>query len=79
MGIQLSINERIVKLIKKLSNGNQKEFAKEVGVAATTISNIVGQRKSHPSYTLLNKIVTRYPEVNATWLLTGKGKPLSNT
>lgn len=53
--------------------GNKAAFAKAIGIAPTSITNYIGkQRASKPSSDLLEKIVNSL-EVDAMWLLTGKG------
>lgn len=68
-----SVNERFDALIEHFAKGNKTAFAKEVGTLPSVIASIVGGRMSKPSFELLEKIAVRYPEINTTWLLTGKG------
>ncbi len=66
-----TINQRIELLIKHLGK-NKNSFAKDIGVAAGVIQNILGARQSKPGFDLLNKISSSF-EVRAEWLLNGKG------
>ncbi|UBD75681.1 XRE family transcriptional regulator [Parabacteroides goldsteinii] len=70
------INERINRLIKEMSNGNKRSFSMKIGVSATVIENIVGKRGSKPSFDILEKIMFSIENINADWLLTGRGSML---
>jgi phage repressor protein C with HTH and peptisase S24 domain len=69
---QVSINERIQRLVDDFENGNQKAFSDKLGVAPSSLNGIVGARQSDPSSKILNKILDVYANVNAEWLLMGK-------
>jgi hypothetical protein len=73
MDIQAPVHERLNSLIEHFAKGNKTAFAKEVGTLPSVIASIVGGRMSKPSFELLEKITVRYPEINAGWLLTGRG------
>mgnify|MGYP000846400089 CR=1 FL=1 len=73
-----TINDRVMQIINNLFNGSQAEFAKQVGVSTSLVNNIVGKRKSAPSFDVLQKIFT-YVDVRADWLLTGEGPMLRET
>ncbi|ABG57562.1 helix-turn-helix domain-containing protein [Cytophaga hutchinsonii] len=68
-----SVNERIKFLIEEL-NLNSRAFSLKLGVDPTIIHNIISGRMSMPSYVVLEKIVLTFDNVNAKWLLTGKGE-----
>lgn len=51
---------------------NPSKFADEIGVQRSAISHILSGR-NRPSLDLIQKILTRWPEVNPGWLITGKG------
>jgi transcriptional regulator with XRE-family HTH domain len=68
-----SINERILKLIKLL-NLNKKSFSEKIKLSSPAVlENIVGLRKSKPSFDIIEKII-QYTEINANWLITGRGE-----
>lgn len=68
-----TINDRMQQIADYFCEGNKAAFAKKIGIAPTSISNYLGkQRASKPSADLLEKIVNSL-EVDAMWLLTGKG------
>ncbi|OQB81404.1 MAG: Helix-turn-helix domain protein [Bacteroidetes bacterium ADurb.Bin123] len=68
---KFEINKRIKQLINYL-NFNQREFAKEIGVSSSRMSNIITFR-NRPDSEMLQLILFRFRNVNADWLLTGTG------
>lgn len=77
-----TINERIDLLIKQLKM-NKNSFSNHIGLSnSTTISNIIGGRKSFPSFDILEKIILSIDGINIEWLMIGKGemfKPKNQT
>ena len=61
-------------LIKLLSQYglSATRFADEIGVQRSSISHILSGRNK-PSYDFIMRIVDKYPEIDVSWLLTGKG------
>jgi len=69
---ETTINDRVLQVINHY-NLNRNKFSKALGLNnSMTINNIVGGRRSKPSYDILRKIAERFP-VNPSWLLLGKG------
>jgi len=68
---KFEINKRIKQLINYF-NFNQREFAKEIGVSSSRMSNIITFR-NRPDSEMLQLILFRFRNVNADWLLTGTG------
>lgn len=68
-------NERIVELMKSFDM-TARQFAAEIGVQPSTISNIVS-RRNRPSLELLQKISVAFPQLSTDWLFLGKGPMLS--
>ena len=64
------INER-VKLIMKANRLNATQFAEVIGVKPANLSHILSGRNK-PSMDFLEKVVLTFPNVNASWLLTGE-------
>ncbi len=62
---------RIKKIIEDLGI-TQSEFAKQIGVERANISHIISGRHK-PSYEFLRKVLETYPNLNAEWLMLGKG------
>lgn len=69
------INERIATLIDRLDLSPNR-FSESLEVSPTVIHNIIKGRRSKPSFDLIEKIMSVHREVNAEWLLKGRGKPL---
>jgi transcriptional regulator with XRE-family HTH domain len=63
------IQERI-QLIIKANNQTASEFAETVGIKRSNLSHVLSGRNK-PSLDFLSKIITAYPSVNASWLITG--------
>lgn len=71
--IKLTVNE--LKKLRKVHS--QADFAGETGIGIVQLSEIVsGKRKVTDYY--VNKILTRFPEINEVWLRTGEGEMLKN-
>lgn len=69
----MNINERISAVIDRFENGKKKAFAEKVGLPVSTLQNIVGERGSDPTFKILNRIISAYPEVSIRWLMTDDG------
>ena len=65
---------RFEELIQKLGL-NPTLFAQKINVPQSTIHYIIGkgERKSKPTYEVLNKIKQSFTNVNIDWLITGNG------
>lgn len=70
-----TIHERIECLVKTLAGGKNTAFAAKLEVSEANIRGYI--KGVIPKADVLQKIVTSY-DVNATWLLTGKGSMLKN-
>lgn len=71
------VNDRIEQVMLHYSL-NKNSFSKRIGLTNNvTIGNIVGGRRSKPSYDVLTKIMETFPEVNPHWLMTGEGEMIS--
>lgn len=71
------MKDRIFLLIetKELTFG---KFADEIGVERSTMSHIKSDR-SKPSLDMAQKVLARYPEVSAEWLILGRGPMFRQT
>lgn len=67
-----------VKMIIKSQSLSASEFADEIGVKRSNLSHVLNGRNK-PSLDFLTKIVNAYPNVDASWLLTGNVKSNSGT
>lgn len=66
------VNDRVDLLIEDL-NMSPKSFSDSIGVNTTVIHNIIKGRRSKPSFDLLMKILFRYKDLSADWLIKGEG------
>ena len=64
--------ERIDTLMQTLHLSG-RQFAEQIHVQPGTISNMMSGRND-PSYTVIKKILLRYPTLNPEWLISGKGE-----
>ena len=62
-----------IQLILKSKNLSSSQFADEIQVQRSSISHILSGRNK-PSLDLIKKILSTYSEVNADWLIFGKGQ-----
>ncbi|MBN2667780.1 MAG: helix-turn-helix transcriptional regulator [Bacteroidales bacterium] len=49
-------------------------FAQKIGIGASSLHHIINGR-NNPSLDVIQKILNSFPEINAEWLILGKGKP----
>ena len=63
------IQDRI-QLIIKVNNETPSSFADKIGIKRSNLSHVLSGR-NNPSLDFLAKIITHYPKVNASWLITG--------
>jgi len=76
------MNQRVKELISALKEQrkiySQTDFANEAGIGVVQLSEMVsGKRKMSEYY--INKILTRFPEINKKWLIAGEGDMMKNT
>ena len=62
-----------INLILQAKNITAKQFAEEIGIQPSGMSHILSGR-NNPSLEFVNKVIRRYPEIDANWLLLGKGE-----
>lgn len=62
-----------INLILRAKNITAKQFAEEIGIQPSGMSHIMGGR-NNPSLEFVSKVIRRYPEIDANWLLLGKGE-----
>lgn len=56
---------------------NSSKLAEMIDVQRSGISHILSGR-NNPSYDFLVRILNTFPDINANWLLTGKGNMIDN-
>lgn len=70
------MKERIIKFLS-INNLTSTKFADMVGVQRSSISHILSGRNK-PSFDFIEKMLIAYPDLNAQWLITGKGNMNTN-
>lgn len=66
------MNKRIERLLAELDM-SPSLFADAIGVQRATISHILSGR-NNPSLDLVQKVLSRFPEISPDWILSGKGE-----
>lgn len=66
------MESRIQRLIST-ENLTPTKFADVIGVQRSAISHILSGRNK-PSFDLIQKILTKFPRLNADWLMMGRGE-----
>lgn len=67
------MNQRLQQFLT-LEQLSPSKFADILGIQRSGISHILSGRNK-PSYDFIERILTKFPNLNAEWLLLGKGKP----
>ncbi|MCX7862688.1 MAG: helix-turn-helix domain-containing protein [Bacteroidales bacterium] len=65
------MKERLEKFLS-VENISPSKFADEIGIQRSSISHILSGR-NNPSLDVIQKILSRFPYINAEWLIMGKG------
>jgi transcriptional regulator with XRE-family HTH domain len=66
------MNNRIVELIKAEGLTNSK-FASILGIQRSNVTHIVDGRNK-PSLSFIEKLISKFPNINIEWLMTGTGE-----
>ncbi len=70
------MKDRIIQFLRA-NNLTSTKFADEIGVQRSSISHILSGRNK-PSFDFIEKMLLAYPDINAQWLITGKGNMYIN-
>lgn len=70
------MKDRIIQFLSE-NNLTSTKFADSIGVQRSSISHILSGRNK-PSFDFIEKMLITYPDLNAEWLITGKGNMLKN-
>lgn len=65
------MKDRILKILNN-ENLSATKFADIIGVQRSSISHIISGRNK-PSFDFISKTLEKFPEINAEWLINGKG------
>ena len=72
------VYQRLNFLVDNLENGNQADFARRIGVRSGVVGDMFGKRRNKPSFDVLAKIASAYPQLRVEWLLSGEGEMLKS-
>lgn len=72
------INKRLQFLIKDVFKTTPHAFSQKYNDKAGVKTSQVIRERNGLSMQMLEQIITAYPEINRSWLLTGKGEMLKN-
>lgn len=61
-----------INLILRAKNITARQFAEEIGIQPSGMSHIMSGR-NNPSLDFVTKVIRRYPEIDANWLIMGRG------
>lgn len=70
------MKDRIIQFLSE-NNLTSTKFADKIGVQRSSISHILSGRNK-PSFDFIEKMLVAYPDLNAQWLITGKGNMFAN-
>lgn len=70
------IQKRIADIIDSACGGNRSEFCRKIGRDVSAVKDIIGGKKSAPSYGLLYDILSSDLGISPTWLMLGDGPML---
>lgn len=71
----MELFQRLLQLVELLAENSQSRFAKSIGLSQQTFNNYLnseGQQKIRK--TLLDTILSVYPQINRNWLYFGEGE-----
>lgn len=71
-----TINERVQHVVNELYGGNVSDFERASQIKPSTIKNVIGGRRTKPSFDVLENIIRNNVLISSEWLLTGKGDML---
>jgi transcriptional regulator with XRE-family HTH domain len=71
----MTFSEKIQYLVENLSDGKIISFSRETGISYTTLQEYYHGKKKNPQLSFINKILDRYDNVNALWLIRNEENP----
>ena len=66
------IHKRVMKVINYYGL-NVNNFSKEIGLNNNVTIDRIVKAKSAPSHAVITRILTRFKDIDANWLIQGKG------
>ncbi|MDD2595609.1 MAG: helix-turn-helix transcriptional regulator [Bacteroidales bacterium] len=71
------MNKRIQRFLE-LEDLTPAKFADIMGIQRSSVSHILAERNK-PSFDFIEKMLLKFPNINAEWLILGKGRPYKET
>ena len=69
--------ERLEQLMEYKSL-NQRSLSKEIGFSYSTVNKYCNKKSNTIDFELIYRLVSHYSDINANWLIQGKGEMLQN-
>lgn len=69
--------ERLEQLMEYKSL-NQRSLSKEIGFSYSTVNKYCNKKSNTIDFELIYRLVSQYSDINANWLIQGKGEMLQN-
>lgn len=69
--------ERLEQLMEYKSL-NQRSLSKEIGFSYSTVNKYCNKKSNTIDFELIYRLVSHYGDINANWLIQGKGEMLHN-
>lgn len=76
---ELPVSERVKDLYQHFGAGNLSAFARQVGVSAQAIRDLMKGEKGGPSWPVLQNLLQAFPAIDTEWLLLGRGEMLKSS
>jgi hypothetical protein len=71
-----SIHARVNKMVQVFAGGNKSAFGRQADIQASVLAGLVGGRMSSPSFEMMQRLLTAFPQVREQWLVMGQGAML---
>lgn len=69
--------ERLEQLMEYKSL-NQRSLSKEIGFSYSTVNKYCNKKSNTIDFELIYRLISHYSDINANWLIQGKGEMLQN-
>ncbi len=67
-----------LELLMEYKSLNQRSLSKEIGFSYSTVNKYCNKKSNTIDFELIYRIVSHYSDINANWLVQGKGEMLQN-
>jgi hypothetical protein len=63
-------------MVQVFAGGNKSAFGRKADIQASVLAGLVGGRMSNPSFDMMQRLLTAFPQVQGQWLVMGQGNML---